>query len=140
LISSPVPACFRHDHRGPAGLGLDGVGDILATLDAPRQAEEVGPSQLTQALVGTQPTQPLGGATLAAGGVTPYAAGSSQAAMATPFPDQLGPRVVGHLTPGRTTGTTPGLALEMLGRRGTDTFRCSSTFTMILYKLFASTR
>jgi hypothetical protein len=29
--------------------------------------------------------------------------------------------------------------LELLGRRGTDTFRCSSTFTMILYKLFAST-
>jgi hypothetical protein len=45
----------------------------------------------------------------------------------------------GHLTPGRTTGTTSGLALELLGRRGTDTFRCSSTFTMILYKLIAFT-
>jgi hypothetical protein len=45
----------------------------------------------------------------------------------------------GHLTPGRTIGTTPGLGLELLGRRGTDTFRCSSTFTIILYKLFAST-
>jgi hypothetical protein len=46
----------------------------------------------------------------------------------------------GHLTPGRTTGTRPGLALKLLGRGGTSAFRCSSTFTMILYKLFASTR
>jgi hypothetical protein len=46
----------------------------------------------------------------------------------------------GHLTLGCTTGTTPGLALELLGRRGTYAFRCNSTFTMILYKLFASTR
>jgi hypothetical protein len=50
--------------------------------------------------VWTQPTQPLGGATPAAGGVTPAdggtpdVAGSSQAAMATRSPDQLGPRVV----------------------------------------------
>jgi hypothetical protein len=84
----------------PAGLGSDGVGDIFATVDAPQQAEEVGPSQLTHALVGTQPTQPLGGATPAAGGATPVggatpdAAASSQAAMATLSPDQLGPRVV----------------------------------------------
>jgi hypothetical protein len=28
-------------------------GDVLATLDAPQQAEEVGPSQLTQAPVWT---------------------------------------------------------------------------------------
>jgi hypothetical protein len=27
------------------------------------------------------------------------------------------------------------MALELLGRRGTNTFRRSSTFTMILYKL-----
>jgi hypothetical protein len=46
-----------------------------------------------------------------------------------------------HPIPGLTTGTTPGLALEPLGRRGTDAFKCSSgTFTMILSKLFASTR
>jgi hypothetical protein len=46
---------------------------------------------------------------------------------------------LGNLTPGRTTRTTPGLSLELLGRRGTDAFRCSTIFTMILYKLFAST-
>jgi hypothetical protein len=81
-------------------------GDILGTLYAPQQAEEVGSSQLTQAPVWTQPTQPQGGATPAVGGATPTgketpvgggtpdAAGSSQAAIATPSPDQLGPRVV----------------------------------------------
>jgi hypothetical protein len=72
-------------------LGWDQMG---TTLDAPQQAEEVGLSQLTQALVETQPTQPLGRATPAAGGATSDAAGSSQATMATPSPDQLGPRVV----------------------------------------------
>jgi hypothetical protein len=99
-------------------LGWDefGYGDILATMDAPQQVEEVVASQLTQPPpVWTQPSQltpaadgatsaggatPAGGATLAgggatpAGGATPDAAGSSQAAMATPSPDQLGPRVV----------------------------------------------
>jgi hypothetical protein len=94
-------------------LGWDefGYGDFFATMDvAPQQAEEVGASQLTQPPpVLTQPSQltpaaggattagggatPTGGATLA-GGVTPDVAGSSQAAMATPSPDQLGPRVV----------------------------------------------
>jgi hypothetical protein len=75
--------------------------DVLATLDSPQQAEEVGASQLTQAPpVWTQPTQPQGGVTPAAGGATPVgggtrdAVGSSQAAMATPSPDHLGPRVV----------------------------------------------
>jgi hypothetical protein len=50
-------------------LGWDQMefGDVLATLDAPQQAEEVGPSQLTQAPVWTQPTQPQGGATPASG-------------------------------------------------------------------------
>jgi hypothetical protein len=88
-------------------------------MDAP-QDEEVGPSQFTQEPpVRTQPTQPVDGATPAAGGATlaavgsslagggapagggtptgggtPDVAGSSQAAMATPSPDQLGPRVV----------------------------------------------
>jgi hypothetical protein len=83
-------------------LGWDQMefGDVLATLDALQQAEEVGPSQLTHASVWTQLTQPQGGATPAAGGATPPgggtpdAVGSSQAAMATPSPDQLGPRVV----------------------------------------------
>jgi hypothetical protein len=88
-------------------LGWDQMefGDVLATL-VPRKTEEVGLSQLTQAPVWTQPTQPqdgattaageatpAGGATLASGG-TPDAAGSSQAAMVTPSPDQLGPQVV----------------------------------------------
>jgi hypothetical protein len=83
-------------------LGWDQMefGDVLATLDALQQAEEVGPSQLTHASVWTQLTQPQGGATPAVGGATPPgggtpdAVGSSQAAMVTPSPDQLGPRVV----------------------------------------------
>jgi aldehyde:ferredoxin oxidoreductase len=39
-------------------VGWDQIefGDVLATLDAAQQAEEVGPSQLTQASVWTQPT------------------------------------------------------------------------------------
>jgi hypothetical protein len=67
--------------------------DVLATLDASHQAEEVGPSQFTLAAVWTQLTQPQGEATPAAGGLTPpdggtpNAAGSSQMAMATPSPD-----------------------------------------------------
>jgi hypothetical protein len=84
-------------------------GDILVIQDAPQQAEEVGPSQLTQASVWTQPTQPQGGATPAAGGATPTdsdpdgrrrhrpAKGHrmlSQAAMVMPSLDQLGPWVV----------------------------------------------
>jgi hypothetical protein len=67
--------------------------DVLATLDASHQAEEVGPSQFTQAAVWTRLTQPQGEATPAAGGATPLgggtpnAAGSSRTAMATPSPD-----------------------------------------------------
>jgi hypothetical protein len=68
--------------------------DVLATLSALQQAEEVGPSQLTQAPVWTQPTQPAAGGGTPAGGGTTDAAGSTQAAMATPSPDQLGARVV----------------------------------------------
>jgi hypothetical protein len=77
--------------------------DILATMKgAPQQADELVPSQLTQPPpILTQPSQlAAGGATLAGGGATPDdratpdAAGSSQAAMATPSPDHLGPRVV----------------------------------------------
>jgi hypothetical protein len=116
--------------------------DVLVTIDAPQQAEEVGPSQLTRAPVWTQLTQPAAdggtpaGRATPAGGGTPDAAGSSQAAMATPSPDQLGPRWSGHLTPGCTTGTRPGLALELLGRRGADAFRCSTTFTIFCINYF----
>jgi hypothetical protein len=46
--------------------------DVLANLDSPQQAEEVGASQLTQAPPvwnqPIQPTQPQGGATPTAGG------------------------------------------------------------------------
>jgi hypothetical protein len=40
-------------------LGWDQMefGKVLATIDAPQQAEELGTSQLTQASVWTQPTQ-----------------------------------------------------------------------------------
>jgi hypothetical protein len=76
---------------------------------APQQADEVGVSQLTQPPpVLTQPSQltadgatpvgggvsPAGSGATPAGRATPDAAGSSQAAMATLPPDQLGPRVV----------------------------------------------
>jgi hypothetical protein len=91
--------------------------DILASM----QADELVASQLTQPPpVWTQPSQlaaggattvggasPVGGGASPAGGgaspagggatptgkATPDVAGSSQAAMATPSPDQLGPRV-----------------------------------------------
>jgi hypothetical protein len=46
-------------------------GDVLATLGAPQQAEEVGPSQLTQAPFWTQQTQPATGGGKSAGGGTP---------------------------------------------------------------------
>jgi hypothetical protein len=93
------------------------VGDVLVTMKGtPQQADELAASQFTQPLsVLTQPSQlgtggattgggatPAGvGASPAGGGATPAgratpedAAGSSQAAMATPSPDQLAPRVV----------------------------------------------
>jgi hypothetical protein len=65
------------------GWDLMEFNDVLATLDAPLQAP-----------VWTQLTQPTFGGGTPAGGGTPDAAGLSQAAMATPSPDQLGPRVV----------------------------------------------
>jgi hypothetical protein len=84
--------------------------DILATMEgAPQHADELAASQLTQSpSVLTQPSQLAaggattadgatpagGGATPVAGRATPDAAGSSQAAMATPSPDQLAPRGV----------------------------------------------
>jgi hypothetical protein len=81
-------------------LGRDefGYNDILTTMDAP-QAEEVSPSQLIQAPpVGTQPTQPVDGA-------TPVATGSSLAGGATPAdggtPDVVGLSYVAMATPSR---------------------------------------
>jgi hypothetical protein len=100
-----------------------GYDAILATMDgAPQQTDELGASQLTQPpLVLTQASQfaadgatTAGGATLASGGASPAGggatpagggvtpagkvtsdtAGSSQAAMVTPSPDQPGLRVV----------------------------------------------
>jgi hypothetical protein len=50
--------------------------DVLATLDAPQQAEGVGSSPLTRTMVWTQPTQPQGIATPAAGGGTPAGRGT----------------------------------------------------------------
>jgi hypothetical protein len=98
--------------------------DVLATLDAPPAAAGRGGglSQLTQAPVWTQLTQPAAGRGTPAGGMTPAgrgtpaggmtpagggtpdAAGSSQAAMATPAPNQLGPRVVRAPDPWTWTG------------------------------------
>jgi hypothetical protein len=134
-LSTPPMIQPTFDTTTEEHLGWDQMefNEVLASLDAPQQAEEVGPSQLTHAPVWTQPTQSAAGGGTPAGGATPVgggtsdAAGSSQAAMATPSLDQLGPR-------------RSGLALELLGRRGADAFRCSTTFTMILYKLFPSTR
>jgi hypothetical protein len=99
IPSSSTPPMFQptFDTTNEEHLGRDefGYSDILATMDAPQQAEEVGASELTQAPpVWTQLTQPQGGATPAAGGATRDVVGSSQEAMATPSPDQLGPRVV----------------------------------------------
>jgi hypothetical protein len=116
IPSSSTPPMFQptFDTTTEEHLGWDefGYGDILATMDAaPQQAEEVGVSQLTHPPpVLTQPSQltpaaggattaggetpAAGGATPASGGATSDAAGSSQAAMAKPSPDHLGPRVV----------------------------------------------
>jgi hypothetical protein len=96
--------------------------DVLATLDSSQQAEEVGASQLTQPPpIWTQPSQltPAAGGATTAGGATPAGgratpavgattdiAGSSQAAMATPSRDHLGPRVV--RTPDPWTCDAPG--------------------------------
>jgi hypothetical protein len=103
IPSSPTPLMFQptFDTTAEEHLGWDQMefGEVLATLDASQQAEELGSSPLIQAPVWTQPTQPaagggtpVGGGTPAggatpAGGGTPDATGSSQAAMATPSPD-----------------------------------------------------
>jgi hypothetical protein len=154
IPSSSTPSMFQpstFDTAAEDQLAWDefGYNDILATMDgAPQQADEVGTSQLTQPPpVLTRPSQlAAGGATLAGGGATPTGAERHrpaerhrmlQARRRWPWRHRLptsydcGSSV--HLTPGRTTGTTPGLALELLGGRETSAFRCS---TMILYKLF----
>jgi hypothetical protein len=73
IPSSSTPPMFQptFDTATEEHLGWDQVefGNVLVTLDAPQQADEVGPSQLTQATVWTQPTQP------AAGGGTPAVEG-----------------------------------------------------------------
>jgi hypothetical protein len=109
--------------------------DILATMEgAPKQADELAASQLTQPPpVLTEPSQLAAGGATPADRATPDAAGSSQAAMATLSPDQLGPRVVRAPDPWTCDRDQTWLTLELLGGRGVGAFRCS---TMILYKLF----
>jgi hypothetical protein len=75
-----------------------GYNDFLATMDgAPQQADEVL-TQLSHLAAGGATmaggASPAGGGATPAGRATPDAACSSQEAMATPSPDQLGPRVV----------------------------------------------
>jgi hypothetical protein len=124
-----------------------GYDAILATMDGgPLQANELGASQLTQPPpVLTQSSQfatgrattagggatpagdgatPAGGGATPAGRATPDDAVSSQAAMATPSPDQLGPRVVRAPDPWTYDRDHTWLALELLGGRGTNSFRC----------------
>jgi hypothetical protein len=129
--------------------------DILATMEgAPQQADELAASQLTQPpLVLTQPSQlvvggattgggatparggasPAGGGATTGGRATPDAAGSSQAAMATPSPDQLGPRVVRAPDPWTYDRDHTWAGARAVRGRGADAFRCGN---MILYKLF----
>jgi hypothetical protein len=115
---------------------------------APQQADELAASQLTQPPpVLTQPSQlaaggattadaatPAGGGASPAGGrATPDAAGSSQAAMETPSPEQLAPRVVRARDPWTYDRDHTWAGARGVRGRGADAFRCS---TMILYKLF----
>jgi hypothetical protein len=139
----PAFDATTEDHLDWDQMGYD---DILATLDAPQQAEEVVPSQLTQAPAGLsrhsqwaeRPQRP------AERHRRVERHWILQARRRRPWRHRLPTSSdrgwSEHLTPGRTIRTTTGLALELLGRRATDAFRCSSTFTMILYKLCASTR
>jgi hypothetical protein len=98
--SAYVPACFRRDHRGPFRLGSDGVRRHSRDPGCLATGRGGCPVTVDTGTGWTQPTQPMGGATPVAGGATPAGgatldpAGSSQVAMATPSPDQLGPRVV----------------------------------------------
>jgi hypothetical protein len=121
-------------------------------MDAPQQAEEVGASQLTQPPpVWTQPSQltpaagratTAGGETLAGGGAkltggaTLDAAASSQAAMATPSPDYLGPRLVRAPDPWTYDRDHTLAGARAVRGRGADTFRCSTTFNMFCINYF----
>jgi hypothetical protein len=142
------PSAFDTGTQDQLAWDEFGYGAILATMDgAPQQADELGTSQLTQTPpVLTQPSQfaaggattangatPTGGGASPAGGAKPDTTDSSQAAMATPSTTSQDRGSSGHLTTIRTTGTTSGLALELLGGRGAGAFSCS---TMILHKLF----
>jgi hypothetical protein len=125
------------------------VDGILATMEGtPQQADELAASQLTQPPpILTQPSQlatggattgvgasPAGvGAAPAGGRATPDAAGSSQAAMATPSPDQLAPQVVRAPDPWTYDRDHTWAGVRAVRGRGAGAFRCS---TMILYKLF----
>jgi hypothetical protein len=138
------------------------VDDVLATMEGtPQRDDELAASQLTQPPpVLTQLSQlatggattgggatpagvvaspagggasPTGGGVTPAGRATPDAAGSSQAAMATPSPDQLAPRVVRAPDPWTYDRDHTWASARAVRGRGGDTFRCS---TMILYKLF----
>jgi cytochrome c1 len=95
IPSSSIPPMFQPTFNTTTEehLGWDQMEfcDVLATLDSPQQAEEVGASQFTQAPpVWTQPAQPQGGATTVdggatmAGGATPAAGGAIPAGGATP--------------------------------------------------------
>jgi hypothetical protein len=121
----------------------------------PQQADELAASQFTQpspvltqpsqlgtggattgggatpAVVGASPTG--GGATPAGRAATPDAAGSSQAAMATPSPDQLAPRVVRAPDLWMYDRDHTWASARAVRGSGADAFRCS---TNILYKLF----
>jgi hypothetical protein len=117
IPSSSTPPMFQA-HPGTFDTSVEDQLDrdeiqydnILASI----QADDLAASQLTQPPpVLTQPSQlaaggttmasrstmcggasPAGGGATPAGRATPDVAGSSQAAMATSSPDQLGPRVV----------------------------------------------
>jgi hypothetical protein len=71
---------------------------------------------------------------------SPDAAGSSQAVLATPSPDHLGQRVVRTPDPWTYDKDRTSSGARAVGGRGANAFRCSTTFTLILYKLFPSTR
>jgi hypothetical protein len=98
--SAYVPSCFGHDHRGPTGLGSDGVRRHSRDPRCPAAGRGGWPVTVDIGTGWDSADTALGGATPAAGGATPACgatpdvASSSHAAMATPSPNQLRPRVV----------------------------------------------
>jgi hypothetical protein len=87
---------------------------VLVGDGADRHPHDMAQGGATLAVGGVTTT---GGATPVAGGATPDAAGSSQAAMATPSPDQLGPRLVRAPDPWTYDQTWAG-ARAVRGKRG----------------------